>query len=514
MEQSEANGDPSEEGKTAAGEPSTAPPSPSAAVPLGPASTEPTQEVLAASPTPTQPVPAVPPTSDAGFPPPSLQAPATSPASGHSGPEPAGSDPGGRTERPATSVVPVWGPVTPSPVEPEPGSSRRPAGWTWVVVSAAAALIGALIGGGIVAATDHNSASTTVKEIAAGPALLNGTTNIESVIAKVLPAVVSIDAKSPAPASQSIFGGGSTGGVQEDQGTGMIITSTGEVITNNHVIAGATTITVTLFGKTQSLPATLVDTDSANDVALLRITGVSNLPTVSYGNSDHVQVGDAVVAIGNALGLSAGSPTVTQGIISATGRTVQASDSSGNATETLTNMFQTDAAINPGNSGGPLVDSSGMVIGMNTAVASSANGASQAQNIGFAIPSNKIQQLLPALRNKSISGKSSSGTAFLGVSLATLTPQLRSQYNFVPTQGAVVLQVQPGSPAEVAGLQQGDVITSFDGKAVTSADQVATAVQKDKPGTSVKIGLYRGQAQMTVTVTLGSSSQSQTPTTG
>ncbi|HEV3366708.1 MAG TPA: trypsin-like peptidase domain-containing protein, partial [Acidimicrobiales bacterium] len=319
---------------------------------------------------------------------------------------------------------------------------------------------------------------------------------------------------SPLPASQSFLGGGSTGGTQEDQGTGMIITSGGEVITNNHVISGATTITVTLFGKVTAMPATLVETDPTNDVALLQITGASNLPTVSYGNSDHVQVGDAVVAIGNALGLQAGSPTVTQGIISATGRTVQASDSSGNATETLTNMFQTDAAINPGNSGGPLVDSSGKVIGMNTAVAANSTGTSQAQNIGFAIPSNKISQLLPALRNKSISSQPKSGSAYLGVSLETLTPQLRSQYNFVPAQGAVVLSVQSGSPADVAGLQQGDVITSFDGKAVTSADQLAAAVQSDKPGKSVKIVLYRGQAQMTVTATLSSNGQVQPQTTG
>jgi putative serine protease PepD len=194
---------------------------------------------------------------------------------------------------------------------------------------------------------------------------------------------------------------------------------------------------------------------------------------------------------------------VTQGIISAKGRSVQASNSSGNATENLTNMFQTDAAINPGNSGGPLVDSSGRVIGMNTAVASSADGISQAQNIGFAIPSNKIEKLLPALRSKSISSQAATGTGFLGVSLETLTPQLRSEYNFVPTQGAVVLQVQSGSPADTAGLQQGDVITSFQGKPVTSADQLATAIQADKPGQTVRIGLYRGQEQITVTATLG-----------
>ena len=227
----------------------------------------------------------------------------------------------------------------------------------------------------------------------------------------------------------------------------MIITSNGQVITNNHVIAGATTITVTLYGSLKALPATLIDTDPTNDVALLQIENQANLPTVSYGDSDNVQVGDAVVAIGNALGLAAGTPTVTQGIISATGRTVQASDPSGNNTESLTNMFQTDAAINPGNSGGPLVDSSGTVIGMNTAVAANEDGTAQAQNIGFAIPSNKIEQLLPELRNKAIGKSSQSGSAYLGVQIESLTSQLRSAYNFVPSQGAVVLAVEPGSPA-------------------------------------------------------------------
>src|SRR5664280_747860 len=335
-----------------------------------------------------------------------------------------------------------WSPdlTAPAPVV-EGSKGNRVTVWRWAVVCLAAALIGALVGGGIVAASNSKDATTTVKEISAGPALLNGVTNIEAVIDKVLPAVVSIDATSPAPASPSVFGG-STGGEQEDQGTGMIITSNGEVVTNNHVISGATTITVTLFGSLKALPATLVDTDPTNDIALLQITNASNLPTVGYGDSDNVQVGDAVVAIGNALGLSAGTPTVTQGIISAKGRTVQASDSTGAVTETLTNTVQTDAAINPGNSGGPLVDSSGKVIGMNTAVASSADGTSQAQNIGFAIPSNKIEQELPELRNKTIPNPATSGAGYLGVSLETLTSELRSEYNFVPNQGAVVLQVE------------------------------------------------------------------------
>jgi S1-C subfamily serine protease len=495
---------------------STAAPSPTApAVALGPVgdpaaptgevppSADPTDEVPVGSPTPTQPVPPVSAVSSEAFLPLHWREPG-------SGDHPGSTDPAsvstatGPPGVPSTSVVPVWGPVIPpTPAADTAGSSSgRPRGWLWAVVSGVAALIGALIGGGIVAAVNHDGGSTTVKEISAGPALLNGTTNIETVIAKVRPAIVSIAATSPASASQSILGGG-TGGVQEDQGTGMIITSDGQVVTNNHVIAGATTITVTLYGSLKALPATLIDTDPTNDVALLQIDNQANLPTVSYGDSDSVQVGDAVVAIGNALGLAAGTPTVTQGIISATGRTVQASDPSGNNTESLTNMFQTDAAINPGNSGGPLVDSSGTVIGMNTAVAANEDGTAQAQNIGFAIPSNKIEQLLPELRNKAIGNSSQSGPAYLGVQIETLTSQLRSAYNFVPSQGAVVLAVETGSPADAAGLHQGDVITSLSGKPITSADQLGTAIQADKPGQTVKIGLYRGPTQMTVTATLG-----------
>src|ERR1035437_704863 len=396
-------------------------------------------------------------------------------------------------------TAPVWGTASPPPAPP--AKKTTSGGWRWAVVAVVAALLGSVVGGSIVNAANHNNSTTSVKQISAGPALLNGTTNIEAVIAKVLPAVVSIDAKTPQPSSQGNFGQPQSGSAQEDQGTGMIISSSGEVVTNNHVISGATVITVTLYGQTKAMPATLVDTDPTNDVALLQITGASNLPTVNFENSDNVQVGDAVVAIGNALGLSAGTPTVTQGIISAKGRTVQAGSSSSNAVETLTNMFQTDAAINPGNSGGPLVDSSGKVIGMNTAVAASSNGSAQDQNIGFAIPANKITGLLPGLRNHTINPE----VGFLGVGIETLTAQLRSAYNFVPTQGAIVTQVQAGSPAGVAGLQQGDVITTFAGKAVTGADQLQRTIQGDHPGQSVKIGVYRGQAQLTVTATLSSS---------
>jgi S1-C subfamily serine protease len=477
-----------------------------------PTASQPTTPVPVAPPTATEQTPVVgpPPISS---PPPAWSQPLPPPPPGFVPPPPGGAVPppgppdspwspglSSGAVPPPTGVAPVWGVAGPPPVTAvAPKEKKAPGPWRWVVVAVVAALLGSVVGGSIVAASNHDG-STTVKQISAGPALLNGTTNIEKVIAGVLPAVVSIDATAPAP-SQGVFGGGSPGTLEE-QGTGMIITADGEVVTNNHVISGATVITVTLYGQTKAMPATLVDTDTANDVALLKINNASNLPTVSYGNSDNVQVGDAVVAIGNALGLSAGTPTVTQGIISAKGRTVQAGDSTSNAVETLTNMFQTDAAINPGNSGGPLVDSSGKVIGMNTAVAASSNGSSQAQNIGFAIPANKITGLLPALRNKSVNNQ---GGGFLGVGIETLTSQLRSAYGFIPTQGAIVTQVEAGSPASVAGIQQGDVITTFDGKAVTGADQLQQTIQGDHAGQSVKIGLYRGQQQLTVTATLASS---------
>ncbi|MGD0393331.1 MAG: trypsin-like peptidase domain-containing protein [Acidimicrobiales bacterium] len=405
----------------------------------------------------------------------------------------------------AAAAEPGWRPVV-----PRTGGGRAPIRgtpvWLWASIVLIAALVGALVGGEIVEASGGDAGGTTVKMISTGPALLNGTTDIQSVIDKVLPAVVSIDAKSPEPASDATFGSG-LGGMQEDEGTGMIISSDGEVVTNNHVISGATTITVTLYGSLKALPATLIDTDPANDIALLQIEGQSNLPTVSYGDSDDVQVGDAVVAIGNALGLSAGTPTVTQGIISAKGRTVEASDDSGTSTETLVNMMQTDAAINPGNSGGPLVDSSGVVIGMNTAVASSADGTAQAQDIGFAIPSNKITRLLPGLRNATIGDDSQRGSGYLGVDIETLTSQVRSAYDLVPTRGAVVLQVVSGSPAVSAGIAPQDVIVSLDGRAITSADQLGAAIQAERPGRTVEVGLYRARVHKTLRATLGSTAE-------
>ncbi|HLX88241.1 MAG TPA: trypsin-like peptidase domain-containing protein, partial [Acidimicrobiales bacterium] len=353
-------------------------------------------------------------------------------------------------------------PSGPAPSDVPGGQSRTRRPPQWLVVAAVSAAIGGGIGAGVAEAVGTGSSSSgriVVGGAAPGPALAGGA-SIPTIVQKVLPQVVSIDAKGPAG---GLFGGGQV----EAQGTGMIIATDGEVLTNNHVISGATQITVTLSGQTTALPATLVGAIASNDVALLKITAPpSSLQPVTFGRSTNLEVGDAVIAIGNALGLSANTPTVTSGIVSALGRTVQAGDTGGGTTESLTNMIQTDAAINSGNSGGPLVDSSGQVIGMNTAVAASSGNNAPAVNIGFAIPSVTIEGLLSSLR---AGGTQGTAHTYLGVEVADETSALQQQYGVVPSSGAFVVSVVPGSPAANAGLQPADVIVSFDGKAVNSA---------------------------------------------
>jgi S1-C subfamily serine protease len=369
-------------------------------------------------------------------------------------------------------------------------------------VAVAAALVGGAVGAGIAEAvgtggTPVGTPSIKVGSSTPGPALAGGA-SIPAIVKQVLPEVVSIDAKGPNTQNQGLFGS-VAGNTFEDQGSGMIIATDGEVITNNHVIAGATTITVTLYGQTKALAASLVGADPTNDVALLKIDSPPpGLQAITFGDSRDLEVGDAVIAVGNALGLSAGTPTVTSGIVSATGRTVQAGDESGSTTETLTNIIQTDAAINSGNSGGALVDSSGQVIGMSTAVAASSQGNAPAQNIGFAIPASTIQGLLGQLRQ---GGTTHSSKAYLGVEVEDETSELQQAYGFVPSSGAVVVQVEPGSPADNAGIQQGDVIVAYDGKAVNSAENLTTDVGATKVGTTVSITLWRGQDKKTVKVT-------------
>src|ERR1700691_5405143 len=258
------------------------------------------------------------------------------------------------TETPSNSAT--IGDVVPLSSQPSTQPPKRSLWSTRVSLLLVAALVGGLAGW-YASSSKAGPGGVTIDQITnpPGAGYLPGGISIPKLVNKALPSIVSIDVK---------------GQGEEDQGTGMIITKNGLVVTNNHVIAAAVnsgTITVTRTGSTKALPATLIGTNPIDDVALIRIDNTSGLTPVTFGNSNDLVDGDAVVAIGNALGLAAGTPTVTSGIVSALGRTVTAG--SDTSSETLNNMIQTDAAINPGNSGGPLLDSSGDVIGMNTAVA-------------------------------------------------------------------------------------------------------------------------------------------------
>jgi putative serine protease PepD len=319
-----------------------------------------------------------------------------------------------------------------------------------------------------------------------GAAVLPSGLSIPKLVQNVLPSIVSIDVK---------------GGGTEDQGTGMIISKGGLVLTNNHVIAAAVhggSISITRSGSTKSQSATLIGTNPIDDVALIKINGASNLPVVTFGNSNALVAGDAVVAIGNALGLAAGTPTVTQGIVSALGRTVTAGTST--SSETLNNMIQTDAAINPGNSGGPLLDSSGNVIGMNTAVAGTLADGETTQNIGFAIPVATIQSLLKSL----MAGQSVvNHGAFIGVEIESMSPSLQQQYGFTVSTGAVVMSVIASTGAASAGVKQGDIIVGINKSTIQSAQDVSSVISALKPGDQVSLHIIRGTQHLTIKVTLG-----------
>jgi S1-C subfamily serine protease len=271
-------------------------------------------------------------------------------------------------------------------------------------------------------------------------------------------------------------------------GTGMVVTPSGEVLTNNHVIEGETSITVKVSNRSQTYNARVLGTDPTDDVALLQIEGVSGLPTVKLGVSSRVTIGQPVVAIGNALNLP-GPPKVTQGTITATGRSITVRDGLGHA-EQLSNLIQTNAALQPGNSGGPLIDADGRVIGMNTAA--SADSVDTASNVGFAIPIDAANSIVQQIQGGHESTNVRLGaTAFLGVRLqpddtgngpGTGGP---SRGGGSIGSGAVVQSVNGGSPAAAAGLGAGDTITSFDSQPVSSAATLTQLVHTKHPGDTV-----------------------------
>ena len=375
-----------------------------------------------------------------------------------------------------------WNDLPPGlPVEPEPEAAappppRRPTSRRLLATVAGVTLVGGSVVGGVVGARLGGSGTTRTVTVPAVSSKLSKPTGVQAVLASVEPAVVFIRTQA------SRFG---TFFAESGAGTGMILTQDGEVLTNAHVVEGASSINVTISGH-GTHPASLIGSDPQADIALLKINGVSGLPTVNLGSSASLQVGDDVVAIGNALDLQGGL-TVTEGIVSALNRTLSASG------ESLRGLIQTDAAINPGNSGGPLVTSDGKVVGMNTAV------AGDAQNIGFAIGVDQIKPAIDSLRKGggSTSVSATNGTSFLGVS--TESAPAASAY---PDGGALVDQVQDGTPAQQTGIQPGDVIVSAGGQSVSSPADLSAAITAHKPGDRIQISWFRGSARQGATVTL------------
>jgi serine protease Do len=273
-------------------------------------------------------------------------------------------------------------------------------------------------------------------------------------------------------------------------GTGFIIDKAGFILTNNHVVEGATKIKVSLYGEDedQEYDAKIVGRDPLSDSALIELTEKPNhtLPEIKFGDSSQMQQGDWVMAIGNPFGLA---HTVSVGVISALERPFQVAESR------FAQVLQTDAAINPGNSGGPLLNLRGEVIGINTAIIADGRQSGNI-GIGFAIPINAVRELLPQLR----SGKITRGR--IGVSVGAIERDAVDEFGLKDRKGAVVRSVTPGSAAARAGLEPGDVVISFNGKPISNRDELVRMVVSTRPGTTVPVRIMRDRAEKTVNVTV------------
>jgi serine protease Do len=309
--------------------------------------------------------------------------------------------------------------------------------------------------------------------------------DISSVATKVGPSVVSITTTGQ---TQSYLGTQT----QEGAGSGIIISSDGYILTNKHVVSGSSQLSVITSDGTVHDNVKVVGTDPLNDLAFIKLDGVSGLQAANLGDSSSIRIGQKVVAIGNSLGEF--QNTVTSGIISGTGRPISAQE--GNSIETLTDLLQTDAAINPGNSGGPLTNLSGQVIGINTAI------AADAQSIGFSIPINSAKGIIKTLVK---TGKVE--RAYLGVKYVTITPEVAKQYNLPVKKGAYVqsnsgASVISGSPADKAGIKDKDIITKVGDLDVGDRGSVSSLISEYSVGENVQLTILRGGKTMTVTVSL------------
>jgi S1-C subfamily serine protease len=365
------------------------------------------------------------------------------------------------------------------------------------------------IGTGLVDAGDSTSTTTTTVAPSSSPetALASDATGkaltVNQIYTEDAPGVVYITAEQDAQTSPVNPFGQSQGGTAT--GSGFVIDNDGHILTNNHVVANSSNITVRVGGEDgQTFDADVVGTDPSTDIAVLQVnSGGDQLQPLELGSSAGVKVGDPVVAIGNPFGLDR---TATAGIVSAVQRQIDAPNGF-----TITNAIQTDAPINPGNSGGPLLDSEGRVIGINSQIESGGQSSGNV-GIGFAVPIDTAHEVAQQLiSNGQVEH------AFMGISGGDLTPELANVLNLSVDHGALVESVVPNSPADKAGIQAGDaqmsiggqqiraggdVITQVDGQDVAGMDDVIAAVDAKEPGDDLQLTLLRGGDTRTVTVTL------------
>jgi len=386
--------------------------------------------------------------------------------------------------------------------------------------SLAALLVGAAIGVGATALAFSGSSLAANNPPPLGlssPAPATPQSGFAPLVAKVKPAVVQIATTSrpemsqgdqsgqmqqdmpqdlPAPFGDMLRryfhqhgGNGGAGMEQHALGSGFIIDPAGYIVTNNHVVDGAHDVSVTLTDGNK-YKARVVGRDAKTDLALLKIDAGHALPYVAFGNSDNEQEGDWVIAVGNPYGLGG---TVTAGIVSAHGRNINAGP--------YDDFLQIDAPINPGNSGGPLFNETGQVVGIDTAIYSPSGGS---VGIGFAIPSNVAKDIVAQLRDH---GKVARG--WLGVQMQPLTPTLAKAVGLPNDYGVVVDSVVDGSPASRASLQQGDVITAYNGKPIKSARDLAMAVADTPSGNAASLTIWRADHSRSVDVTIGTEQNSR-----
>jgi putative serine protease PepD len=363
--------------------------------------------------------------------------------------------------------------------------------WTMLALTCAvSATLGGVIGGAVVGRDDPATADRRAVQLGATAPpttapVSRARGSVAAVAAKILPSVVSIEVKT---------------GDSGDTGSGIVISRDGYILTNNHVVEPATTggdLSVVLPSK-KRVSATIVGRDPVSDLAVIRVHGIRGLPAAVLGASSSLSVGDTVIAVGSPLGLPG---TVTEGIVSALDRPVEAGGGSGN-TDDVIDAIQTDAAINPGNSGGPLVDLSGSVVGVNAAIATlsgsdifGGGGQSGSIGLGFAIPIDQAKRIAGQLI--------SLGYATHAVIGVRLDPSYAGSGARIGAPHGTPA-VTAGGPAAKAGLRSGDVIVAVDGVTITSAPELIVAIRKHAPGQRLSVTYLRSGKRHTVTIVLGS----------